>query len=721
MDIFKLLSRSTKLGKNSTSKQLARKLPSGGQNANPQIFGRGNENGNALPSCDAPTPNTSAVLGKRKRPGATVSKELDFFRDGQGGGDQVTTGLDVASNGAGHAAKGNDEEEVTFHTMSEEEKRATMRAHKIKVTILEDPTSQHTVAPAKSKKPRRKEPNKEPTRRNHKPQIFPQPVTAFSQLRSRHGISRRLAENITAQGYKLPTEVQLAALPLLMGDPSVSKATDAATAAGTGGCDLLTVAPTGSGKTLAFLIPVIDAILRDPRSEKDSHTQALVLAPTRELAYQIVNEGKKLVQNTGVKISLMKKGMALAGDVQSPISGVDDFTLKDDGEHSMSEDDTAQNKASHTLVKSHIVVSTPLVLVHSLTLARKTSGPLSKLRHLVLDEADVLLDPLFREQVEAIWSRCTNPLLRITLWSATMSSSIEEIAMQHFKKLNHIGGVPILRLVVGLKDTALPTLKHTVIYTGTEAGKLIALRQLLHPSAPETDSEGRKALRPPFLVFTQTIERAKALQAELRYDIPPEAGGSARMAALHSEMSDNAREKIMTEFRKGEIWILITTDLLARGVDFRGLNGVVNYDVPTSAAAYIHRVGRTGRAGREGGVAITLYTKDDIPYVKPIANVITASEKLRGEGGVEHGRDLQQWLLDALPAISKRERKELKQRGVKARRTGEKGARISTKSGYERKMDNRRKDMQGANKSAPRVDSKQKASSPDGGFAGFSD
>jgi ATP-dependent RNA helicase DDX52/ROK1 len=152
----------------------------------------------------------------------------------------------------------------------------------------------------------------------------------------------------------------------------------------------------------------------------------------------------------------------------------------------------------------------------------------------------------------------------------------------------------------------------------------------------------------------------------------------------------------MKGFRKGEIWILVTTDLLARGVDFRGINGVVNYDIPNSAAVYVHRVGRTGRAGREGGVAVTYYTKEDIPYVKSIANIIDTSEKLRGESGE---RSVQKWLLDALPDLSKKNKKELKKHGVKARQTNTKGAedkgqrrtRISTKSGFERRQENRKK------------------------------
>lgn len=177
----------------------------------------------------------------------------------------------------------------------------------------------------------------------------------------------------------------------------------------------------------------------------------------------------------------------------------------------------------------------------------------------------------------------------------------------------------------------------------------------------------------------------------------------------------------MTRFRKGEVWVLITTDLLARGVDFRGLNGVVNFDAPTSAAAYVHRVGRTGRAGREGGVAVTFYTQDDIPYVKLIANVIRASEKLRGvpegEGSVK------QWLLDALPTPTKRDRATLKKRGVESRRSNLKGkeakkSRISTKSGYERRVENNKR---GAKEGSKRREQAAREASPgsDDGFEGF--
>ena len=268
-----------------------------------------------------------------------------------------------------------------------------------------------------------------------------------------------------------------------------------------------------------------------------------------------------------------------------------------------------------------------------------------------------------------------------------MGSNIEQLAKSTVEERGN--SHPLIRLVVGLKDSAIPNVSHKLIYAATEQGKLLGLRQLLRPTAKDD-----VRLRPPFLVFTQTIPRAIALHSELMYDIPVEAGGSSRIAVLHSDLSDILRSDIMKGFRKGEIWVLVTTDLLARGVDFRGINGVVNYDIPNSPAVYVHRVGRTGRAGRRGGIAVTYYTREDIPYVKSIANTIDMSEK-----GKEEEKSVPKWLLDSLPDLTKNDKKELKKHGVMARQSssmvsgddkGHNRARISTKSGFERQIENKK-------------------------------
>lgn len=124
----------------------------------------------------------------------------------------------------------------------------------------------------------------------------------------------------------------------------------------------------------------------------------------------------------------------------------------------------------------------------------------------------------------------------------------------------------------------------------------------------------------------------------------------------------------------------------------------MNYDVPNSSANYVHRAGRTGRGGREGGICVTFYTKDDVPYIKHVANVISAAEGFKGISPESEGSAVPQWLLKALPSLTKQTRKELKRKGLKSRRDGKGGSskerarsRISTKSGHQRRTENRRK------------------------------
>lgn len=719
MDVFKLLSRSAKPSHKTGATQ---NLPSSGAAANPQLFGH-----------DGP-----AFHGKKRKRGdkteAEVGEEdaslyagLDFFgntkKSADGEAKKKVDGEGKKRKRTAAAAAEDDADELeTDEAYDAAECKRVLRAHKLKIAVLEDFPAQAALdAKPKKKKSKKRSKDDVAPKKDAKKQLYPRPLTDFAHLSSRYALSRRLADNIRNQGYTLPTEVQLGALPLLLRAKQSVQGPDAESSGAEygGDVDLLSVAPTGSGKTVAFLIPVIDALLRasadDKRTSTDSNgPRAVVVAPTRELAAQIVNEARKLAKGTGVKAALMRKGMEVVergDDLASETRAVDNDEEDDeDDEEDEDEDEDDNNNVSNPakparraeLVKAAILVATPLALLNALKRRDGSVAPLPSVRHLILDEADVLLDPLFRDQTLAVWKACTNPLLRVGLWSATMGASVESLAIS---VLNDRWAAlastqpslpprpPLLRLVVGLKDTAIPNIAHQLTYAATEAGKLLGLRQLLHPTAVSSTST-QPVLRPPFLVFTQTIPRAIALHAELLYDIPPEAGGSSRIAVLHADLSPAARDTIMTRFRNGEVWVLITTDLLARGVDFRGLNGVVNFDAPTSAAAYVHRVGRTGRAGRQGGVAVTFYTQDDIPYVKLIANVIRASETLRG---VPPGKgSVQQWLLDALPTPSKRDRKELKKRGVESRRNHLKGkeakrGRISTKSGVERREENRRR------------------------------
>ncbi|KAF2450484.1 P-loop containing nucleoside triphosphate hydrolase protein [Karstenula rhodostoma CBS 690.94] len=718
MNVFKLLSRSSKAAQTTP----AQKLPSSGAVANPQLFGHDE------PTATSPETKKS---NKRKRgkniedTSVPLPADLDFF--GSSKKDDMEPTAQAAEKKRKRASQTQTDAEVTgAHEEQEtepynaDESKRILRLHKLKVTVLEDFAPQEDEAQSeKSKKKRKKEKKVVEKKKDSKKQLFPQPLTSFAQLRSRYGISRRLAENLNEQAYTLPTEVQLGALPLLLrsrkaGEDQQNGDSIASGAEYRGDIDLLSVAPTGSGKTIAFLIPIIDALLSEKAAEGEGEDgpRAIVIAPTRELASQIVNEARKLSKGTGLKATLMKKGMEVVErpEVEDVIDEVEvpdhseqeEESASDSGDEGKAVQQKKRKRRRADKSKAAILVTTPAALLNALKQDDGAVAELPSVRHVVLDEADVLLDPLFREQTLSVWNACVNPLLRVGLWSATMGSNIEALAISTLNarwttlstsKTPLPSRRPLVRLVIGLKDTAIPNIAHQLTYAATEQGKLLGLRQLLHPTALPTNSSG-PPLRPPFLVFTQTIPRAIALHSELLYDIPPEAGGSSRIAVLHADLSGTARESIMTKFRRGDIWVLITTDLLARGVDFRGLNGVVNYDVPNSAAAYVHRVGRTGRAGRAGGVAVTLYTQDDIPYVKLIANVIRAAEKLRGVP--EEEQSVKQWLLDALPTPTKREKQELKKKGVEARRNvktedGKNTARISTKSGYERRVDNRKR------------------------------
>ncbi|CAN8101453.1 unnamed protein product [Discula destructiva] len=678
MDIFKVLSLGTKktAKKAGAPASTGANLPSAGGRVNAQLFHdddgiRGTKRKRNVPDTEDTDEDTAG--------------DVDFFAPQ----DEIK-GASKKTDQTKSKSTEKPKPERKGKLLDEDECRQILRSHRLKFTML----SAGTEKKAKVKKSKKKAKAVEEVKQTKK-QLQPQPLTAFGDLRSTYNISSRLADNLETQGYKEPTEVQMASLPLLLDSTTaLSKSMDAEVPAES--VDFMAVAPTGSGKTISFLIPAINRIMKRRAGSEDRQKhqlEAIVLAPTRELANQIHNEARKLTVGTGIKVVAMKKGMRIVtedGELKDKESwhGSDD---EDSQIESEVEDDTAK-----PVTKADLLVTTPMILLNFLNKgnANKT---LSSVTSLILDEADVLLDELFREQTTGIWSACTSPDLHLTFWSATMGSNIETIITEQLKthaKTRDVPLKPLIRLVVGLKDAAVPNITHKLTYTATEPGKLLALRQLLHPG---TDSG--PPLRPPFLVFTQTIDRATALHDELKYDIPLEAGGSSRIAVLHSSLPDPVRADIMRRFRLGEIWILITTDVLARGVDFAGVNGVVNYDIPSTAAAYVHRAGRTGRAGREGGIAVTFYTKDDIPVVKSVANVIAASEKQAGKtasGGDQAAgaEGLQKWLLDALPNVGKEEKKKLRtQGGVAARKT----AKITSKSAWERKREkNRRGAIEGS-------------------------
>jgi ATP-dependent RNA helicase DDX52/ROK1 len=307
---------------------------------------------------------------------------------------------------------------------------------------------------------------------------------------------------------------------------------------------------------------VCPMLMKLKRASKEG-IRAIILLPTRELAAQTARECKKLANGKKFYIKLMTKQL---------VKGADFSKLPCD-----------------------ILISTPFRVQYAI---KKRKLDLSKVEYLVLDESDKLFELGLVEQVDAVVKACSNPSILRSLFSATLPDSVEELA----RTIMH----DAVRVIIGRKNSASDSIDQKLVYVGSEEGKLLALRQSFE-----------KSLNPPVLLFVQNKERAKELYNELKFD-------DIRVDAIHADLSQEERENAIDNYRAGKTWVLIATDVIARGMDFKGVNCVINYDFPDSSSAYVHRIGRTGRAGRKGE-AITLYTEKDIPFLKNIANVMTAS------------------------------------------------------------------------------------------------
>ncbi|KAK7245162.1 hypothetical protein RIF29_39997 [Crotalaria pallida] len=380
----------------------------------------------------------------------------------------------------------------------------------------------------------------------------PSPLQSFDELKSRYKCKSYLLRNLAELGFKEPTPIQRQAIPVLLQ-----------------GRECFACAPTGSGKTFAFVCPMLMK-LKDPAK---GGIRALIVCPTRELSAQTYRECKKLAKGKKFRIKLMTKQIT--------------------------------RNADFSKFPCDVLISTPLRLRFAI---RRKKIDLSRVEYLVLDESDKLFEPVLFKQIDTIIKACSNPSIIRSLFSATLPDFVEDRA----RELMH----DAVRVIVGRKNMASETIKQKLVFTGSEEGKLLAIRQSFAES-----------LNPPVLVFVQSKERAKELYGELAFD-------NIRVDVIHSDLSQEERENAVDNFRSGKTWVLIATDVVARGMDFKGVNCVINYDFPDSAAAYIHRIGRSGRAGR-AGEAVTFYTEDDIPFLRNIANLMAAS-----------GCEVPSWLMD---------------------------------------------------------------------------
>lgn len=354
---------------------------------------------------------------------------------------------------------------------------------------------------------------------------------------------------------------------------------------------ILTSAPTGSGKTAAFLIPLLHGL----DGPKKKGFRAVILSPTRELASQIHRECVRLGEGLGIR------AVTIANVTKAK-----------------------QKYGPQSSQKFDLLVTTPNRLVYMLQ--ENADGPplsLANVEWLVVDESDRLFEDGqrgFRDQLATIYRACTGPSVTQALFSATFAQSVQDWCRLNLHNLATV--------TVGLRNTASEDVKQHLQFCGSEEGKLHALREIF-----------RKGYEPPVLIFVQTKERAKELFRELIYD-------NITVDAIHADRTQKQRDNVVAAFREGKIWVLICTELMSRGVDFKGVNLVINYDFPPSAVSYIHRVGRTGRAGRQGQ-SVTFWTMEDRPRLRSIAHVVQSS-----------GCEVPQWMLE-LKKPSKNEKRRL--------------------------------------------------------------
>ncbi len=213
------------------------------------------------------------------------------------------------------------------------------------------------------------------------------------------------------------------------------------------------------------------------------------------------------------------------------------------------------------------------------------------------------------------------------MWSATVPIEVEHLASTFLRN-------PI-RVIIGNRNATAETIEQKLEFVGSENGKLLAIKTLLKTNGME----------PPILVFVNSAEKAKQLYQELLLE-------DCNVEYIHAKRSDAQNRDIVNQFRLGKIWILICTDVMGRGLDFKGIKLVINYDFPHTATGYIHRIGRTGRSGRLGK-AVTYFTHEDLPDLKSISSVMKKS-----------GCDVPDWMLSIDKQPTKGTKRKQKEEGT---------------------------------------------------------
>jgi len=341
------------------------------------------------------------------------------------------------------------------------------------------------------------------------------------------GLQPQFVQAVEEMGFAQPTPIPAAAIPALLEGRSV-----------------IGQAQTGTGKTAAFVLPMLHKIQSGKRTP-----QALILAPTRELAIQVTEAARQMAQETPLRVMTVYGGQAYGVQLRQIDRGID------------------------------VVVGTP---GRMLDLIKKKLLDLSLVKYVVLDEADEMLEMGFIEDVETIFKAIPEER-QIALFSATLPPVIRKLADRYLTDPLEIS------VITGPRTVPETTQQYLRV---RDENKQAALVRIL-------EAEDVKSA----LVFTRTKARAQELSDELnRLGYP--AG------ALHGDLDQNKREWVLDRFRKKTIHLLVATDVAARGLDIDDVSHVFNFDMPEDTDDYIHRIGRTGRAGKKGNAITFIHPRE---------------------------------------------------------------------------------------------------------------
>lgn len=339
------------------------------------------------------------------------------------------------------------------------------------------------------------------------------------------GLTRQFINALDDLGFERPTPIQVQAIPIVRG-----------------GQHVIGIAQTGTGKTAAYILPLLQKL----KYAQDDPPRALILVPTKELVLQVVEQAKELAKYTDLRIKGIYGGVGKQNQIAALQEGLD------------------------------ILVATPR---RFLELYELSGLVVNRLRTLILDEADRILDMGFLSQIRLVLDVLPRKKQNL-LFSATFSDRIEKLSGEFMD-------FPV-RIEVSPEATPVDTVEQILYLVPNRQGKINLLLHLLQ------DEENFDRV----IVFVKTRRGATDVYQQLKNKV------SGQLRLIHANKGQNTRIKAFNDFKSGDIRLLITTDVMARGIDIQEVSHVINFNVPVRPEDYVHRIGRTGRAEKEG-TAIT--------------------------------------------------------------------------------------------------------------------